>query len=386
MKKRICAMLLAGMMICLAACGKEETTTFEDAIQETETETVDVSEIEVVTDATETNVADDASNASSSIPVSTDFYFESCTDEYQSDSLIIHISKDVVDSIINNDWVWIFASDYTPLYSLEVHEGVSNDFYSGEGAPDVSSNPDANVWCSLKYLDNGDFDKTLGTIYSGNTSTSIKDGYYSFYIRLSNRKFGINTDKIYGDLIIQESSGEKSAKVTPATDIPEGFIYYYEHIDSDITSEDAANDFGYDLPESDFYVYANEDSDGFTSHSGHFIYTPEDIWAFGTLLVEMNNIDYNLILDMTSVSCVVKEKFGNKEYTIPSDQIKIEGNTIDIFVDIPKEDEVFDLFAPQEYTVSQFNGAAFSSEPIFSSHYQASTSDPENSVMVIVEK
>ena len=52
----------------------------------------------------------------------------------------------------------------------------------------------------------------------------------------------------------------------------------------------------------------------------------------------MNNIDYNLILDMTSVSCVVKEKFGNKEYTIPSDQIKIEGNTIDIFVDIPKEE------------------------------------------------
>lgn len=320
MKKRICAMLLAGMMICLAACGKEETTTFEDAIQEVDTETADVSEIEVVTDATETNVA--VSNASSSIPVSTDFYFESCTDEYQSDSLIIHISKDVVDSIISSsssNGEMIFASDYTPIYTLEVYEGVASDFYSGEGAPDAESNPDAKVWCCLKYLDSGDYNKTLGTIYSGNTSTSIKDGYYSFYVRLSNRKFGIDTDKVYGDLIIQEDSGEKMAKVTPATDIPEGFIYYYEHIDSDITSEDAANDFGYDLPESDFYVYANEDSDGFTSHSGHFIYTPEDIWAFDTLLVEMSNIDYRLTLDMTTVSGELKGLFDDTKYTIPSD-------------------------------------------------------------------
>lgn len=371
MKKRICMLLLAGMMICLAACGKEETTTFEDAIQE------------AVTDTTETNVA--VSNASLSIPVSTDFYFESCTDEYQSDSLIIHISKDVVDSIISgssSNGEMIFASDYTPIYTLEVYEGVASDFYSGEGAPDAESNPDAKVWCCLKYLDSGDYNKTLGTIYSGNTSTSIKDGYYSFYVRLSNRKFGIDTDKVYGDLIIQEDSGEKMAKVTPATDIPEGFIYYYEHIDSDITSEDATNDFGYDLPESDFYVYANKDADSFTSHSGHFIFTPKDVPEYDVLRIEMSS-GYVLVYDTTDGSCVLKDDTeGGKEYSIPSDQIKIEGNNMDIFVDITKEDKDFNLFEPAWYNVMFLKNWQL----VTFYNYQASTSDPENSVMVIVEK
>ncbi len=381
MKKKLYMLLLVSMMICMSACGKKETADSGfDILKDTQESSQDNGE----QSGSDSNAADEDSSASYNMPVSTNFYFESCTDDYQSDSLIIHISKDIVDSIISgssSNGQMIFASDYSPIYTLEVYEGVTSDYYSGEGAPDADSNPDLKVWCCLKYLDNGDYNKTLGTIYSGNTSTSIKDGYYSFYIRLSNRKFGIDTDKVYGDLIIQESSGEKSAKVTPATDIPEGFVYYYEHLDSDITSEDATNDFGYDIPESDFYVYANKDDDEFTSHSGHIIYTPEEVPDYDVLRIEMSS-GYALVYDKTDGSCVLKDMAQDgKQYTIPADQIKIEGNNMDIFVDVPKEDEDFSLFEPNVYNVLLLKDWQL----VTSYVYQASTSDPENSVMIIVE-
>lgn len=333
--------------------------------------------------ATVDNSADDASIIPYSAPVSTNYLFESCTDEYESDCLIIHISKETVESTINNDWVYIFASDYSPIYTLEVYDGVTSNYYSGEGAPDPDSNPDAKIWCCLKFMDEGDFNKSLGTIYSGNTSTSIKDGYYSFYFRLSNRKFGIDTNKVYGDLIIQESSGERSAKATPATDIPEGFVYYYEHVESDHSASDegSANDFGYDIPESDFYVYANKDAGSFTSHSGHIIYTPEEVPEYDVLRIEMSN-GYALVYDTTDGSCVLKETWSDgKEYLIPSEQIKLEGNNMDIYIDIPQEDKDFNLFEPNYYVVMFLKNW----QMVTSYNYQASTSDPENSVMIIVE-
>lgn len=401
MKKRICMLLLAGLMVCLTACGKEETADAGfDIMENTEQPAADII------------VVDDASGASEGVTDGADYIFESFTDANQGDCLILHVSKAVVESKISetsSGKQMILAGDNAPICELYISGGANNGFYTtntdfypddpainvcyfGDGAPDTEVNPDAEIWCYLNFFANGDTEKEIGTIYSGNTVTSIKDGYYSFYIKLSNSGFGINMGRFSGDLIVQdqEDSEEKTAMAASATDIPDGFVYDYEHIryyegggDSDGNGTDAS---GYDIPESDFYVLANKDADSYSSHSGHFVYAPENVPEYDVLRIETSD-GYALEYDKTSDSCVLKEiKNGGKEYTIPSNQIKIEGNKMDIFVDIPKEDK-FNLFASGRYQVillskDQWNNATV----VNSNSYQGGTLDPENSVMVIVEK
>ena len=404
MKKGICMLLLAGLMICLAACGKEETA---DA-------GFDIMENTEVQETSRDNAEQPASGASEGVTDGADYIFESFTDANQGDCLILHVSKAVVESKISetsSGKQMILAGDNTPICELYISGGATSGFYTtntdfypddpainvcyfGDGAPDTEVNPDAEISCYLKFFDNGDTEKEIGGIYSGNTVTSIKDGYYSFYIRLSNSGFGINMGRFSGDLIVQdqEDSGEKTALAASANDIPDGFVYDYEHIryyegsgDSDGNGTDAS---GYDIPESDFYVLANKDADSYSSHSGHFVYVPENVPEYDVLRIETGTA-YVLIYDKTSDSCVLKEDIseGGKEYTIPADQIKIEDNKIDIFVDIPKEDNEFNIFDFYMYSVilltkDQWNNAT---QAVNSNHYQGGTLDPENTIMVIVE-
>ena len=412
MKKRICAMLLAGLMVCLTACGKEETANTGFDIMEN-TEVQEVSQDNIEQPAADAVVTDDASSDSQDMADGADYIFESFTDANQGDCMILHVSKAVVESKISetsSGKQMVLAGDNTPICELYISGGATNGFYTtntdfypddpainvcyfGDGAPDTEVNPDAEISCYLKFFDNGDTEKEIGTIYSGNTVTSIKDGYYSFYIRLSNSGFGINMGRFLGDLIVQdqEDSAEKTAMAASANDIPDGFVYDYEHIryyegsgDSDGNGTDAS---GYDIPESDFYVLANKDADSYSSHSGHFVYAPEDVSEYDVLRIEMSS-GYALVYDKTSDSCVLKEiKDGGKEYTIPSNQIKIEGNKMDIFVDIPKEDNEFNLFDSAWYQVlllskDQWNNAT---QVVTENSYQGGTTDPENSILVIVE-